>query len=127
MRTKTRVAMALIALLAGCATSPEAVRKEMASWEGSPVKELIASWGVPDKQQTFEGKRYYTWVYQTTQGVVAVPDVSTKSGMGPTRGMGQHMTEGQAYCERVAQVSGDGIVEHVTWEGNSCGGFGKKQ
>jgi hypothetical protein len=119
--------MALIALLVGCATSPETVRKEMASWEGRPVKELIASWGMPDRQQTFEGKRYYTWVYRTTQGVVAVPDMSTNSNMGPTRGMGQHMTGGPAYCDRVAQVNDEGVVEHVTWEGNSCGGFGKKQ
>ena len=126
MKGRPGVATSLIVVLVGCATSPETIRKEMASWEGSPAQELIASWGVPDRQQTFEGKRYYTWVYRTTQGSVVVPDVPTRSNLGPTRGMGQHTTEGQGYCERVAQLSEAGMVEHIRWEGNSCGGFGKK-
>jgi len=126
MKNRTTVGISLIAGLAGCAPSSETIRKEMDSWNGSPVKALMAQWGVPDKQQTFEGNRYYTWIYRTTQGSVIVPDVPTNSNVGPTRGMGQHTTEGEAYCDRVVQVNDEGVVEHVTWEGNSCGGFGKK-
>ena len=126
MKSKTGAAISLIVALAGCATSSETVRKEMDSWNGSPVKALMAQWGMPDKQQTFEGKRYYTWIYRTTQGSVVVPDVPTNSNVRPTRGMGQHTTEGEVYCERVAQVNDAGMVEHVTWEGNRCGGFEKK-
>ena len=115
----------LVAALAGCA-SPETTRREMASWEGRPVKELIAAWGVPDRQQMFEGKRFYTWVWRGAQGTVAVPDVSTKA-LAPTRGVGYHMSEGQAYCERVAQVDEEAaVVQHITWEGNGCAGFGRK-
>jgi hypothetical protein len=80
----------LATAMAGCA-SPETTRREMASWEGRPVKELIAAWGVPDRQQMFEGKRFYTWVWRGAQGSVAVPDVSTQAGA-PTRGMGYHMS-----------------------------------
>jgi len=115
----------LAGALVSCA-SPEATRKEMASWEGRPVKELIAAWGVPDRQQVFEGKHFYTWVWRGTQGSVAVPDVSTKSET-PTRGMGYHMTQGQAYCERVAQVDEAEVVQHVAWDGNGCTGFGRKE
>lgn len=116
----------LVTALAGCA-SRDTTRADMASWEGRPVKELIAAWGVPDRQQVFEGKRFYTWVWRGTQGSVAVPDVSTKAEA-PTRGMGYHMSETQAYCERVAQVDEAGaLVQQITWNGNGCVGFGKKQ
>lgn len=98
---RTMLFSLLASAVAGCA-SPETTRSERASWEGRPVKELIAAWGIPDRQQMFEGKRFYTWVWRGAQGSVAVPDVSTKAE-GPTRGMGYHMTETQAYCERVAQ------------------------
>jgi hypothetical protein len=115
----------LVTALAGC-TSAETTRREMASWEGRPVKELIAAWGVPDRQQMFEGRRYYTWVWRGAQGSVAVPDVDTKSET-PTRGMGYHMSEIQGYCERVAQVDeAAAVVQHMTWDGNGCAGFGKK-
>ena len=114
----------LVTLLASCA-SPETTRKEMASWEGRPVKELLAAWGIPDRQQMFEGKRFYTWVWRGTQSSVAVPDVSSNA-QAPTRGMGYHMSETQAYCERVAQVD-EGVVQHITWDGNGCTGFGRKE
>jgi hypothetical protein len=123
---RTMLFSLLVSAVAGCA-SPETTRREMASWEGRPVKELIAAWGIPDRQQMFEGKRFYTWVWRGAQGSVAVPDVSTKAE-GPTRGMGYHMSETQAYCERVAQIDeGEAIVQHMTWEGNGCAGFGRKQ
>ena len=115
----------LVGTLASCA-SPEATRREMASWDGRPVKELIAAWGIPDRQQVFEGKRFYTWVWRGAQGSVAVPDVSTKAET-PTRGTGYHMTQAQAYCERVAQVDEAQVVQHVTWDGNGCAGFGRKE
>ena len=115
----------LVSALTSCA-SPEATRREMASWEGRPVKDLVAAWGVPDRQQMFEGKRFYTWVWRGAQGSVAVPDVSTKAET-PTRGMGYHMTQTPAYCERVAQVDEAGVVQHVTWDGNGCTGFGRKE
>jgi hypothetical protein len=67
----------LLTALAGCA-SPETTRTEMASWEGRPVKELIAAWGVRDRQQMFEGKRFYTWVSRGAQGSVAVPDATRR-------------------------------------------------
>jgi len=110
-------------VMTGC-SSPETTRVEMTSWEGRPVKELIAAWGIPDRRQTFEGKLFYTWVWQGAQGAVAVPDVSTKAGA-PTRGMGYHMSETQGYCERVAQVDEAAIVQRMTWEGNACRGFGR--
>jgi hypothetical protein len=116
----------LVTVVAGCA-SPDTTRREMASWEGRPVKELIAAWGVPDRQQMFEGKRFYTWVWRGAQGSVAVPDASTKTAA-PTRGMGYHMSETQVYCERVAQVDeAAAIVQHITWDGNGCVGFGRKE
>jgi hypothetical protein len=41
--------------------------------------------------------------------------------------MGYHMTQTPAYCERVAQVDEAGVVQHVTWDGNGCTGFGRKE
>jgi len=124
-RKHTILVALLVAAMAGCA-SPETTRREMASWEGRPVAELIAAWGIPDRQQTFEGKRFYAWVWRGAQGAVAVPDVSTKAAT-PTRGTGYHMNETQGYCERVAQVDDEKVVQRITWDGNGCTQFGRKE
>jgi hypothetical protein len=38
------------------------------------------------------------------------------------------MSETRVYCERVAQVDEAGaLVQHITWDGNGCVGFGRKE
>jgi hypothetical protein len=42
--------------------------------------------------------------------------------------MGYHMSETRVYCERVAQVDdSEALVQHITWDGNGCVGFGRKE
>jgi hypothetical protein len=112
-------------MLAACG-SQTMTREDMQSWDGKSFKALVEAWGVPDRQQTFEGKRYYFWTYRGTQGSVSVPDVE---GAAPSlgKGSGYHTESTRAYCDRTVQVSNDGIVEHVTWDGNACSRYRGKE
>jgi hypothetical protein len=109
-----------LALALPACGSPKMTREDMESWDGKSFRQLVEAWGVPDRQQTFEGKRYYFWTFQGTQGSsVSVPDVEGSSrALG--KGTGYHTESTRAFCDRTAQVNDSGVVEHVTWDGNSC-------
>ena len=114
----------LLLALAACASSAPS-REAMDSWNGSSLSELTAAWGKPDRVQTFEGKRYYTWVWRGKQGVTNVPDMNTPAG--PGMRAGYHTEQATSYCDRTAQVSDAGALEHLTWDGNACGQFAKQR
>jgi hypothetical protein len=108
-----------IALALAACSSPKMTREDMESWDGKSFRQLVEAWGVPDRQQTFEGKRYYFWTFHGTQGNVSVPDVEGSSrALG--KGAGYHTESTRAFCDRTAQVNDSGVVERVTWDGNSC-------
>lgn len=124
MIIKCRVLVSLVLAVTACG-SPKMTRQDMESWDGKLFRELVEAWGIPDRQQTFEGKRYYFWTFRGTQGSVNVPDME---GAGPSlgKGTGYHTESTRAYCDRTAQVSDAGVVEHITWDGNACGRYKRK-
>jgi hypothetical protein len=94
------------------------------AWEGQPLDAVVAAWGPPAWQQTYEGKLYYGWKWQGEgSGVITRPDLP--SATAPVRGQGQHTSRTKAACERVAQVDGTQVVRQVTFHGDGCERFAR--
>src|SRR5215831_1990735 len=116
---------ATLVLALGACGSAKMTREDMESWNGRSFDELVQAWGVPGRQQSFEGKRYYFWAWRGTQGSMSVPDVGgAPSTLG--KGTGYHTESTRAFCDRTAQVSDAGVVEHITWDGNACGRYRRR-
>ena len=56
--------VALVALLAACATA-EDVRKAQASWQGASYEDVLRAWGAPARStKTADGREWHTWVVE---------------------------------------------------------------
>jgi hypothetical protein len=61
-----RLASALAALLAGCATTPPELYEARDSWRGAAYGEVVARWGAPSRSAKLtDGRDSYTWVSES--------------------------------------------------------------
>jgi hypothetical protein len=95
----------------------------IASWRGSPISDVVQSWGLPDQEMSISGKKYYVWNY-TKSGFI--PQTSTTTGVVTNSGVftGQTTTSGgfaiSGHCERILEVDVRDIVVGGSWRGNNC-------
>ena len=106
--------MALVALVAACATAQD-VERAKNSWQGATYEEVLRAWGAPARSTTTaDGRYWYTWVSQA----VAQP--------GPSVGVGVPVGSPPPpeQCERTL-VFQDGRVIEQHWNGppSMCADF----
>jgi hypothetical protein len=120
IRSLTIVAVA--ALVAGCGTTA-LMNGIIASWMGSPISDVVQSWGLPNQEVSIGGRKYYVWNY-TKSGFI--PQTSTTTGVMTNSGVltGQTTTSGgfaiSGNCDRLLEVDVNDIVVGGSWRGNNC-------
>lgn len=121
----------VLALLAGCASRPDAdVGPARASWHGAAYEDVVRSWGVPTRSTTLPGGRTAsTWVSETVAPRASFfPSIGIFGGSGGV-GVGTGVTMGPGggelvRCERTL-IFENGRVAEQTWQGPAdfCASF----
>ncbi len=128
MRERSLVALSVLALLAGCATTAD-VDRAKASWQGATYEEVVAAWGQPVSQAPLEnGLQGYTWISQSAGYGASVGAYGGSGGGGvgislPLPGMGGTVS-GQ--CQRTLGFKDGRVVDQI-WQGTTryCSIFGR--
>ncbi len=113
-----------IVVLTGCATRAGTKQAVDAVVIGQSIDRAISLYGVPDREATIEGKRYYIW---ERGGEVPIPGATTTSGTvaGKPVSLTTYGNSGATmtlHCQLALQVT-DGIVVSATLDGNDCTAF----
>ena len=116
-------AATVLALAAGCATTPPAdVGAARSSWHGASYDEVVASWGVPMRTTKLsDGREAYTWVSETVERRGSLwPSLGIFGGSGGI-GIGTGVTMGPGggeliRCERTLFFQKGRVVDQ-TWQG----------
>ena len=122
---------AVLALLAGCASTPSGdINTARNSWHGATYDDVVRSWGAPMRSTRMtDGKDVYTWVSETvTSRPAFFPSLGLFGGSGGL-GFGTGVTMGGGggeltRCERTLIFQNGRVVEQ-TWNGPAdfCGSF----
>lgn len=105
METGVRIYLILLTLLlAGCATNQ--LGTKMASWQGSHIDHVIASWGPADQCADQHGQQICTW---SDGGLYIESGTSLQFG-----------NVGRPRCARMLAVDADGVVTGWKWRGDGC-------
>jgi hypothetical protein len=127
-----RCAVALVALVAACATQKDMVEARD-SWRGASYEEVLRAWGAPSRStRTADGREWHTWVAEAYPG----PGSSVGfGGFGFGRGGGVGVGVGMPIgspppperCERTLVLANNTVVE-THWNGPPalCVDFRKK-
>jgi hypothetical protein len=106
-----RLASALAALIAGCATIAPELYEVRDSWQGASYGEVVARWGAPSRGAKLpDGRDSYTWVSESagTRGI---------GGGGIGTGVMFGSPEGESVrCERTLVFRNDRVSDQ-TWRG----------
>lgn len=97
--------MSLLPLaLCGCATEGK-YERNMNAWLGHSEPELVSKWGIPNSTYQLLDTKYLTYISDGgTTGYVSQGFVITTAH----------------WCKTTIQISATGIVQSLTWQGNSC-------
>lgn len=122
MKTVPLAGLALLALLAGCATTEKA--KE--SWVGASYDEAARAWGPPARSgKLSDGAEVHTWVSEGGPGYRSGPSIGFGGFGGSGRGgvgvgvsvpIGSGSVEPPARCERTLTFR-DGRLVEQSWIG----------
>ena len=126
------IAIFLVVLAAGCASTPEGdTNAARSSWHGASYDDVVRSWGAPMRSTRMTDWRdVYTWVSETVAPRHAFfPSLGIFGGSGGV-GFGTGVTMGAGgggeltRCERTMIFQGGRVVEQ-TWNGPSdfCASF----
>jgi hypothetical protein len=106
-----RLASALAALLAGCATTPPELHEARDSWQGAAYGEVVARWGAPSRSAKLtDGRDSRTWVSESagSRGI---------GGGGIGTGVMFGSADGEPVrCERTLVFRNDRVADQ-TWRG----------
>jgi hypothetical protein len=120
----------VICLLAACATySKQQVDSQLAEFKGLTLQQLIALWGVPNRQFAANGQQFVEWVKQESSN--ARSSVSIGSGTGGRNsffgiGVSIPIESEPDTCQLTATTDETkSQVLHLQWQGdqNFCGTF----
>lgn len=117
MKQNLRVVLAaaiLAGMLGGCA-GPDRYRRELATWRGQPVGDLLASWGAPDAETEAGGRRVMTWVRQRSSSYGGMPIRRDGQIVGHTP-----VRTTSLICRTHIEVDGAGLIVWTWAEGNDC-------
>lgn len=103
-------------------------KSTMQTWIGHGANELVSSWGYPATTYQIQGGIVYGYQvslnyqfpdyqmpqYTMTQAAAGFTFSNTSGGM-ILRG-----TNVRFFCETYFQIDGNGIIQNVSWQGNSC-------
>lgn len=116
------IAVALIALVTGCASFERDLNDARASWFGATYDEVVLRWGTPVRSTTLaEGRDAYTWVSEGAVSRGALwPSIGIFGGSGGV-GIGTGVTVAPGggelvRCERT-MVFRNGRVVEQSWQG----------
>lgn len=87
-----------VLLISSCATETK-YRKTLHSWEGTPEKEFVSAWGIPDGSYENDGKKYL--VYKDS-------NVASFNGIAI-----------DYQCKTVFTIE-KGVMTDWSYEGNNC-------
>ena len=128
-------ALAVTALVAGCATTEQRLAEVKDAWQGASYDEVVARWGPPARSADLpDGRRTHTWVSEDVPVSGGGPTVgvgvfggSGGSGVGVGIGFPFGMSVSRASCERTLTFR-DGVVVEQSWAGdaNYCSFFKRK-
>jgi len=105
---KTLFGILLAAALAGCATTAN-YEKILASWVGSNVDMLIASWGPPQSSADL------------SNGGKVLKYFSSNTTVTTQNYFGVWVSTPQTYsCQTLFTIDASGVITKWKWAGNSC-------
>jgi hypothetical protein len=123
--SRRHLAMALVLLLAACATAKD-VEDAQESWYGSTLEDVMSAWGAPARStKTPDGREWNTWVTESSpQGGssvgVGLGGMRVGGGGGVGVGVGMGMPVGTPpppeRCERTL-IFADNRVAEQHWHG----------
>ena len=109
-------------LLLSCATTKK-FEQALQSWDGYTEKELVESWGPPDKFYESGGTRYLTWVDSGTAmlpGIKPTYNTTIINGVANTTAVGgTSPTMVNFFCEKTMTIENNKVVSWK-WYGNNC-------
>jgi hypothetical protein len=105
------LALTIVLAAAGCATEEKYVAQTQA-WMGRPEKELLATWGAPNRAYETAGTRYLTYARLSLITTGGYYDRWDSWYGSPARTM-------SLSCETTFVVA-NGIVQSVSHRGNDC-------
>jgi hypothetical protein len=123
MRQKAALlALAVFALIIGCATTPTvSYDRVLARWTGSPAEDLVRAWGPPNLTLSIEGGRQL-YVYEERHTAIEPP--AAPSG-GPTgaglSNPGWRPLTLDRWCRTTFEVEASAKIVGSHYAGNACG------
>jgi len=117
-----RVFLVVAVLLTGCATTAN-YEKIWRSWVGSSEKQLVSSWGVPDRTYEASGTKYLVYGRSSTAFIPGTPpsyqttfvgNTAYTTPVGGTAPMAVNMS-----CVTTFEVEAD-TIRRWRWQGNNC-------
>lgn len=122
MKFRALIAVLVIALLSGCATSAK-YNAILDTWMGHDVNELVNSWGYP--QNSFKAPNGNTVYVYGSSGSYTMPTQTntTYNVVGNTVYGNSYTTGGQTlnfWCRTFFEVNDQNIIVNWRWEGNNC-------
>jgi len=112
----------LALFLNGCATTDK-YEKNLRSWVGHDVNELIASWGYPANSfQAPNGNTVY--VYSSSSSYTMPTNTTSTYNVYGNSVYGNSTTNGgqtiNAWCQTFFEVNSSNIITSWSWKGNNC-------
>ncbi len=130
---KNLIVCSAISLITSCATySPKEVDQQLSQFNGLTLQQLIALWGVPNRQFEANGKQYVEWQKQEDDGSQSRVSIgSGTGGRGSFFGIGVSipLSSEPDICQlRATTDSEKSTVLDLHWQGdkNYCGEFLKQ-
>lgn len=122
MKFRALIAVLVIALLSGCATSAK-YNAILDTWMWHDVNELVNSWGYP--QNSFKAPNGNTVYVYGSSGSYTMPTQTntTYNVVGNTVYGNSYTTGGQTlnfWCRTFFEVNDQNIIVNWRWEGNNC-------
>jgi hypothetical protein len=113
------IALVLVALVGGCATSGSSSRQSypelLEAWVGATEKELIRIWGLPDQAEPLSGgDRAFIYVKEHTYSLPEPRAASPGIGFPELRWRFHH------FCKTIFYLNPEGIIKRAEFQGNHC-------
>ncbi len=105
MKYSRTLCIALLALTAGCSTTPD-LTERMTGWQGQPVVEALEVWGKPESREPFGEQTVLIW---RDRGWTLLPEDADARADSPA-----------VICERMLAVANGGEITGWRWRGDAC-------
>lgn len=115
---RMNVILCLLFILSGCVTI-EQVDQRVSAWNNVTLTDLINSWGVPTKDQSIAGRKFYSWNNKANSSNPTIGlsfgSRGGHSGVSVSTLFGGDMEENM--CSRVVEVDENEQVKSIQWSG----------